>query len=230
MIDTKWLTVTVLAQDVCILFGFIIFLLNPKAGRKEFFLLGLLLLITLVGESIGTTRAIFLGKNANIVYSVSFLLILPLFLMFYKSKMNSKQVGRVLDVAITAFLVFGIVNLFFIQGTANMNSYTNSVGTITLMAISIVYFYFLLKELPTETITKLPMFWVNTAVLIYYSGTFIQYLAADYLITVLKDDLINSWTLHNFLGILHYLMLAFALWVNRSNLLHNPTPRVNTIP
>jgi hypothetical protein len=225
MIDTKWLTVTVLAQDASILVAFLLFLLNPKAGRRQFFLLGLLLLINLIGESVGTTGGVFYRKNVNLVYSVSFLFVLPIFLLFYKAKINSRQIGKVLNYVIILFLVFGLLNLFFIQKPFAINSYTKSVGTITMIVVSITYFYLLIKELPTESITKLPMFWINTAVLIYYSGTFFQHLAADYLVTVLKDNLINAWTLHNFLGIIHYLMLSFGLWLNRSNLLQSSAAR-----
>lgn len=218
MTDTKWLTVTAVAQIVSIFAACVLFLLNPRAGRKDFLLLGLLLFVEFLAEITATTGAVIYRKNMNIVHSVSFLFILPVFLLFYKRKISSNQIGTALNVLIILFLVFGLLNLFFIQRPFGINSYTRMFGTISMIVVSITYFYILVKELPTESITKLPMFWINTAVLIYYSGTFFQHLATDYLVTVLNDNLINAWTIHNFLGILYYLMHAFALWLNRSNL------------
>jgi hypothetical protein len=224
MTSTTWLTVTSLVQDAGMLVGFIAFILNPKTGRKEFFLLGLILLISLATDLAGMIGWFIYKTSMNLMYNTFYLLVLPMFLLFYKTKIKSNQIGGVLDGTIILFLAFGLINLFFIQDPFGITSYTAAFVSISMIVISIVFFYRLIKELPTETITKLPMFWINTAVLIYYSGIFFQYLAADYLVNVLKDDLINSWTLKNFLGIFYYLMLAFALWLNRSNLLQNTSP------
>jgi hypothetical protein len=230
MVESPWLTVAVCAQVALIFIAFLSFLLNPKAGRKDFFVLGLILFITASSEAVVVIGFLVFTTNMNLIYNLSFLIILPLFLLFYKSRINSKQIGRILNSVISVFLVCGLINFFFVQGPTDTNSYTSSFGNISMIVVSVTYFYFLIKELPTETITKLPMFWINTAVLIYYSGVFFLYLTVDYLVTVLNDDMINSWTLHNFLGTIYYLMLAFALWLNRSNHLRSLPSRVNTIP
>jgi hypothetical protein len=224
--DTTWLTITVLAQDASILVAFVMFLLNQRNGKREFLLLGLLLFISLIADITGIIGAMIYRKNMNAIYSVFYLFFLPIFLLFYRSKIRSRQIGTLLNVVIILFLAFGVINFIFIQKTA-INSYTRSFATISMIAVSITYFYVLIKELPTETITRLPMFWINTAVLIYYSGTFFQYLATDYLVNVLNDNLINTWTLKNFLGIIYYCILSFALWLNRSNLLQDTSARSN---
>ncbi|HZY79155.1 MAG TPA: hypothetical protein VFE50_06520 [Cyclobacteriaceae bacterium] len=224
--DTKWLTVTVLVQAASILVGFVVFMLNPKAGRREFFLLGLLLLLSLIQDLVGIVFGILLRHNVNVLNSIVFPFKLSLFLLFYKNKIDSRGTAQAINAAICFLGAFALTNLLFIQKTS-INSYTSVFGQVCMILISIRYFYLLILELPTESITKLPMFWINTAVLIYFSGTFFQYLAADYLVTVLNDNLINSWTLKNFVGIFYYAMLSFALWLNRSILLQVPASSAN---
>ena len=119
---------------------------------------------------------------------------------------------------------FALTNMLFIQGISNTTSYTFIIRSLTFIVISLLYFYVLIRELPTESITKLPMFWINTAFLLYYSGVFFQWLVLDYLINEIKGDVVNTYTIKNGIGIIHYLLIAIGLWYNRSLYLSRPDP------
>jgi len=228
MADTSWLTVTGLAQVLAALVATIVFLLNPKSGRREFLLLGLLLFITLCADLAGTIGGLIYRKNMNLVYNIAHLLIITLFLSYYKTKVTSKTTIAFINIGMGVFIAFGVVDLFFIPKELSLTTYTRQLGNILMILISIQYFYFLIKELPTESITGLPMFWINTAVLVYYSGTFVTYLTADYLVQVSNNNaFVNIWTIHNFLGAIYHGTIAFSLWMNRSISLQSLTVKTN---
>lgn len=214
--DTTWLTVLGLTQTSLIFVGVSFFFATPPNGRKELFEIGLILLLSLVADASGIIGGLIYRVNMNLAYNIHGLLIIPLFLIFYRKKVQWRKVKLFLNILMAAFVAFGLANLFFIQEPLNFNSYTKTFGSVSMILVSLIYFYVLIRELPTESITKLPMFWINTAVLIYFSGTFFVNLSTDYLINVVKDNLIKPWTIHNFLGIVFYLIFSVGLWLNRS--------------
>jgi hypothetical protein len=215
-VDTTWLTVIGLAQTTSILIGMVLFFITPPLGKKEVLELGLLLTFSLVADISGLVGGVIYRINMNLAFNLLGLLLLPLFILFYKRKIQWKNVRILLNVALAVFIVFALINIIFIQGLFSYNSYTRTFISVAMTIVSLIYFYVLIRELPTETITKLPMFWINTAVLIYSAGTFFVNLSTDYLINVVKDNLIKPWTIHNFLGIIFYSVVSIAFWLNRS--------------
>lgn len=109
------------------------------------------------------------------------------------------------------FLVLASANLLLYQKQAN-NSYSTVLQALIQIVFCILYFYKLLRELPEQHIHRLPMFWINSALLIFYSGTFILYTFTAYLINVLKNDLITYWSFHNILRILFQLLVMIGLY------------------
>ena len=69
-----------------------------------------------------------------------------------------------------------------------------------------------MKDLPTVEVFRLPIFWVNVAVLVYFSGNLFVFMLSDYLVTVLKDNLIVYWSFHNFLSIVKNILLAIGFY------------------
>jgi hypothetical protein len=213
--ETFWLTVLVQVQLVFILMTVVIFFMIPRQGKKEFIELGLLLIICFIAEAVGTIGAQIIRTNMNLAINIFYILNFPLALLVYRRRIHWKNVNSITYLLVGCFVLFGLLNLFFIQGPFNFNSYTSSLASILFILTSLTYFYILVQELPTEEITKLPMFWINTAMLIYYSGTFFLYLSADYLINVLKNNLIAIWLIHNFLGLIFYSIIGYGLLLIR---------------
>jgi hypothetical protein len=224
-LDTTWLTVIGLAQDFAFLLGLLVYMLNPAAARREYLLLGLILLLSLIADLCGFTGGVLMSINMNLAYSLNNIVTLPLLLLFYRSKIKSVQVGNSFVAIIVVYLLFSLVNLFFIQGPTGINSYTSSFAAIIKLVLALVYFYALIRELPTESITKLPMFWINTAFLIFAAGTFFVNLSTDYLVNVVKDNYINAFMLHNLVGAVSWLLVAVGLWLNRSIVGDNPVSK-----
>jgi len=191
-------------------------MITPKSGRKEFKELGIILWMSLLTEIITVLGWYVLHLNVNLIGNIFNILNLPVAVLLYRHRINWKNKNTLAYLIVIPFMLFGVIDLFLIQGFLNFNSYTTSLAAVCFIVISLAYFYFLIQELPTESITRLPMFWINTANLIYYSGTFFLYLSFDYLVNVLKDNTIGTWLVHNFLGLIFYPILWYALLLIRS--------------
>jgi hypothetical protein len=83
-----------------------------------------------------------------------------------------------------------------------------------MIAQALIYFFFLLSKLPEEDLLKFPMFWINSAVIFFFSGTFVLSLMADYITTVLNNDLTGFWAFRNFFRFSFCLILAYAGWLD----------------
>ena len=196
----------------------VIFMTIPKDGKREFAALGLLFLVSLLSDMIGLA-GIYLHLNTNLRINIYLLLNLPIIIWIYKRETYGTTANRVLYTIIALYLLFWFLNFFIFQGVHNINSYSSLTTSFCVMVISLWYFYVLIQRLPAESITKLPMFWINTAMLIYYSGTFFIYLSMDYLVNVLKDNLIAIWYIHHLLGLIFYSSLWYAMLLIRSEYL-----------
>lgn len=120
-----------------------------------------------------------------------------------------------------ANLFFGITAIFafyFIFNTTNKSLFDfNTFGAGIFCILYVIYgllgFYSQLKQAKPEVLGNSPFFWVNTAIFIYASGTFLLFLFRYYLQE--KDlDLFNTiWqTFFPIINIMRYLLIGFALF------------------
>jgi len=109
------------------------------------------------------------------------------------------------------FVVCGIVNLFFVQHSA-IASNNKLMSSLIIISYSIFYFYRLIVEMPSAHVHRLPMFWFNSAFLLYHSGTIFLFAFTSYLINVMKDDLWYYWIFHNALCVIEYCIILVGVF------------------
>lgn len=96
-------------------------------------------------------------------------------------------------------LYFFLFLIVFYQNPGGTFSSIQAIRDVVLIVCSLLYFYSLIKEMPTTDITRYPLFWIVSSILFYFSCTFILSLILDYLITVMNDNLLGYWTYRNFM-------------------------------
>ena len=202
--------------------GVVIFMTTPKEGKAQIIELGLILWVALLTEITSLIIIQIIHDNPNFTGSLYNVVNFPLGVLLYRRYIDWKQKNLVAALLIILFLIFALTNLF-LGGLNGLNSYTSALAGAGFIIMSITYFYMLIRELPTESITKLPMFWISTANLIYYSGIFFLDLMADYLISVMNDSLTSYWQIHNFLGLAFYAILWYGMLLLRSHPLKRST-------
>jgi hypothetical protein len=178
-------------------------------------ILGFALICSVVGDlSADVLRAIKI--NPNYASSVYRLISFPLLSLIYFYALGKKG-EKVFLIINVCYLIFGMVNMLFYQ-KSSINTYTLILESILIIIFSLYYFYWLLSALPTAQLQRLPMFWLNSAHIIYFSGNLFLFVFTSYLVNVLNNNLLVYWTIHNILGIIEGLMIIVALWLDLQNI------------
>jgi hypothetical protein len=211
-----WLTAIGRLQDAAMLFAFVVFLITPKAGRKNFLTIGIILSVGFLVEICSWTAWAVFHRNPNAINLIHDYFIVPAFFFFYKPKITSKKIINLFIVLVITYLAFAILNTIFYQDVMRLPTYTLAMQCVVLMAFSTIFFLQLSKELPRPVYVRLPVFWINNAVLVYYSVLLPIYLVTDYIYITLKLSIIPLWMVHNGVGVVYYVFLAMGLWHNRA--------------
>ena len=127
----------------------------------------------------------------------------------------ASESGRLKKVFFTLFILYVawyVVAFFFFN--ENMYSVIRTGRDLLMILNSILFFYYLLRNLPEDDLLKFPMFWINSATLFFFSGTFILSIFRDYIVFVLENDMNGFWTFRNFFRFAFCLVLAYAGWLN----------------
>jgi hypothetical protein len=115
------------------------------------------------------------------------------------------------------YLVFSATNLFFFQSIFEYPSLSYSVLAITMVTLSILYFYKVMVEAKIEILSKEPLVWVNAGMLIYYTGNLFYYilfnLFLDYSHELLRSIGVYFFTLNG----LFYVLIAIGFHLSKKD-------------
>jgi hypothetical protein len=130
---------------------------------------------------------------------------------FYKAIAWSNLRNALISVNVIYF-AFALLNLFGVQKSGS-NSFSMTFQTLIIIVLSIVFFYKLMKELPSFQLQKNPLFWVVSAFFFSYAGKLVIYTVTHYLVNVLGDNMLIVWSTHNFLTILGNLVISVGVFL-----------------
>ncbi len=178
--------------------------------KKRVDLLKVIWLLTFVSFSLDISAAAF-PSLANL-FNNTFRLVEFLFLLYIYHLASQPKTQKKLFTFIGLSYVSFFCAEFLIFQKGQFNSYSATLSSIVFIVLSVRYFYILMRDLPTAQIQRLPMFWINTAILTYFAGSLFLFAMRPYLINVLNDNQTIYWSFHNFLNIGKNLLFAVALW------------------
>jgi|GEM_PF-5874665 len=182
------------------------------AGKKNTRLghdIALLGLISLAFDLLAVGMA-FSQMNNHLVGS-SFMLFQTLaiaYIVHRHGKSNSKL--------LLASIILNTAILFldgsFISGFERFAPYASVAHFITIVAWMTIYFKSLLDELPSESLYEVPLFWVCTGALLFYSGNLFNFIFANLFMEGELAYNTKAWILHLVLNITKNIIFAVALW------------------
>ncbi len=103
------------------------------------------------------------------------------------------------------YTILFLLNYFLIQTPYKLNSYSYTISGLMLLVASLLYFRFLLKNLPEPFVHRSPLIWINIAVLIYFGGNLFLFMLYNYFVSAI-------WILHNILNITKNVLFFIAIW------------------
>ena len=149
-------------------------------------------------------------NNAGNAYSLAeFILLVTI---YYKA-FDAPKLARPFLILSLFYVLFFISNLFFLQ-QEKINSYSLVISSLVFIEFAVSFFYKLMKDLPTLEVYRLPMFWVNVAILVFFAGNLFLFTVSHYLVTTMKNDLMVYWTFHNFLGITENILFTVGFYMS----------------
>jgi hypothetical protein len=170
-----------------------------------------LLVLSLFSDVVGMIGALWI-KSTLLIYSARNIYLVGTIVsitLFYKALFPQK----LSKFFWTTMLVLLLGHAYFLFARETLTTGDRNVPQNVVYTIfSLLFFYKLMRELPTVHIQRLPIFWINAGVLIYYSGTLLLWIFTDYLIRVFNQDYVYFMIFHNFLTIIKYLFFAIGLW------------------
>jgi len=120
------------------------------------------------------------------------------------------------------FILFSLWNAILGDGILNFPGLSLGLYAFLMMLIAVSFFLKLLTALTVERLEKEPMFWINSGVLIYFSGNFLLWLTMNYL---LKDMNVSYsiFKISIILGLLLNILLSIAFVCRPKAVLLPPT-------
>jgi hypothetical protein len=125
---------------------------------------------------------------------------------------SNKRFRKVIVFSVLLYCTIYIFSFLFFSKSAH--SIIRSVRDLQMIIFSMAYFFYLLHELSEDNLMRFPMFWINSATLVFFSGTFILSYFREYIIAMIGDGIADYWTFRNFFRFAFCLVLAYAGWLN----------------
>jgi len=143
----------------------------------------------------------------HVYVPIEFLLFALMYLKSFGDYYNQKKI----KILIVIFLIFSIINPLFLQ---ELYEYSNTriYSSLILIFFSILYFNRIVSEAKIERLQSEPMIWINTAVLLYFSGNFFFNLLFSIILEHSRE--LSKLTINVFsvLNILFYVLIAIGFW------------------
>jgi hypothetical protein len=185
----------------------------PFVFRKvQLFLIPIACLI-LISVSIDVTNYIRFeeGKNNldlfHIFTIVEFTLITVYYSLFFRPYIKSLY----LLIMVPVFLVVAFID-YRINGLNAIDNFSTSVESILLSLFALSAFFIVMQKMLFESILDTTFFWVNTGILIYFSGNLFLFVFSNYLNASPEANALAMWTIHSFLNILYNLLISIGFW------------------
>jgi hypothetical protein len=186
----------------------IVALLKNKTLMKEMRVLFLYVFLSSVIDAVIFSLAKF--KMHNLFLMNGFILVQLILLGFYYRKVfETRKSSSIIIVVLICFCGLYIWESTLLDRKEGLYIYSLAIESIVLMCFSLVCFYWLIKKVEYESIFQNPVFWVNSSVLIYFSGNLFLFIFSNY---ILQQPDNRIWIFHSILNILFNTLLIVAFW------------------
>ncbi len=123
---------------------------------------------------------------------------------------------QLINGVLIAFILFCCWNAFWGDGLLNFNGQSLALLSSSCILIGASFFIYLLRTLSTERPEELALFWLSVGTVIYYSGSFLLWLAVKY-INFSRSEFDSLYNIHSALSILLHLFYSMAIWKDATN-------------
>jgi len=166
-----------------------------------------------VANEISSTLLLYLGGPLTMaqryLYNfITFLLLGMLYDYFLKDFFRKRWIL----IVVLVYEIFYIINALFIQDINEYPALANSLGAIIIVLFAILYFYKIMNEARILKLSSEPMVWINTSILIYYSGILFFYVLFNLMYKHSPEFGKLTFVYFNIQNTLLYILIAIGFW------------------
>ena len=108
-----------------------------------------------------------------------------------------------------AFSIFKFFDVLIITGLDQVDTLAITIESIAMIIFSMLYFAQLIEKKRIKLI-QFPMFWINAAILLYFSGSFFLFLFSTYIFSD-AEQYYEYWSVHNAFVIIRDILFTVAM-------------------
>lgn len=172
-----------------------------------------ILFLYLVVAAVSDLICFVLGKTgySNIkVLNIFFLL--QFYLLSYLYAIYLKKSSLVIA-GVIVFTVFSIVNTLFIQPFDEIQSLSDGLQSVLFILFSIACHLHLLKNPSEDENFDAMVFWINMALMFYFSMNLYLFVSSNYIFSEESSDIgLIAWTFHNCFNVLKNVLLGVGIY------------------
>lgn len=189
----------------------IVAIIRWKYFTKGQFWLVALIIVALITQIL--TSVLWKLEMNNLVV-LHFFTPIELFMLmaYYRSEFDNRYFKFMLLAVSLVFIGFAAVNMLFWQPLNEINTAVRSVECALLIIVSLCLWGKIMRDMRIENLAGTVVFWINTAVLFYFSGTALLYLFSNVLLQTAMKSALWLWTFHFALMLIYYILISIGLW------------------
>lgn len=190
-------------------------LYNYKLLKPNLIPLFILLIASVIIESSSFALSTH-NYSSSLLYFFYTLIEFILLNWFYQKFFTPYGKTKIFIINLIAFLLLCFIYLMF-QNVRNTNHFSMILESILMTFYSLLLFYVILKNLLYQNLLKEPIFWINTAILFYFSGNLILFVFRSYILHHYSEKFSFLWgSIHSFFNILMNVFFSIGFWKLRA--------------
>ena len=148
----------------------------------------------------------------NLFISHYFTIIEGYLLLRYFSFYLTKS-GRIwINGLIIGFISFSVSDVFFSFPNLGINAASKGLESILLVGVSLFVWRKIMREFTEENLLSKPLFWMNSAVLVYFSASMLLFVFSESIISSDQSIGLSLWAIHLFFMTVYYSLIGIGLW------------------
>lgn len=153
-------------------------------------------------------RGINTMPEAHIYALVEFIILTLFYANYLKRYISRKFIWTVISV----FTLFSLLNALFIQKITVYPYIVRAIESIVMVIFSILYFHKVMVDAKIKKLSKEPMIWINTGMLLYFSSNFFFHILLPLVVTY-SNEFARIMVYYFWVtNILFYLILAIGFY------------------
>lgn len=173
------------------------------------------LLISVFTELVAHTLNL-MNREAQSTYYVYTLLEFISISFFYRMFFKPYFKPIIIDLFLWIIIPLSILQAY-LNGAINADNYLLPTESFLFTCYSLYFFFFILKNLIFENLLRAPIFWINTGVLVYFTGNLCIFIFSNYIAHHLSEkySLLYNIT-HTFFSLLMNVFFSIGFWKLRA--------------